>query len=226
MISEIFCRAKWLQREVTCRTFFLFLFEALTLCAAPVIFVFASNNYLKVTCALTEVILCCFFKALNIRFFTRGIAAGFNCRQNDVLLSVLLEMLLLFLRLVIMLLCFFPSLLMLLFGFLAIKDRVPMLSVAIIFSFCASLAGLGVFFYNRFSALLFLSPYIFLFSPGEGMLFSILQSAEKFDESVACLVKLKRRFAFSNMLCLLVFPLISVAGIKKRSLALLAYRLL
>ncbi len=170
--------------------------------------------------ALLSAVLFLVFRAFNVRLFLS--AGGKVKRAVPLFRAVLFEALLLIIKAVIFLFCLLPFSAMLLCAGKAAVEQTPLCAVSVMWAFSVSLFVLGVFFFRRFSALLFPAGYIY---NTRGKMFqSIKLSIKRSDESAASLLRLRRSFSPWFFLCVFVVPSAYVWSYYGLSAAALAKR--
>lgn len=152
--------------------------------------------------ALLSAVLFLVFRAFNVRLFLS--AGGKVKRAAPLFRAVLFEVLLLIIKALIFLLCLLPFAAMLLCAGKAAAEETPLCAVSVMWAFSVSLFVLGVFFFRRFSALLFPAGYIYC--AGGTMIQSIKASVQRTDGSAVSFLKLRRSFSLWFLLCIFVVP--------------------
>lgn len=160
------------------------------------------------------------FKAFNVRLLLS--AGGKVKRAVSLFRAVLFEALLLIIKMLIFLLCLLPFAVMLICTGKAASEEVPLSAVSVMWAFSVSLLVLGVFFFRRFSALLF--PAAYIYCTGGTMIQSIKASVKRSDGSAASFLKLRRSFLPFLLLCIFIVPSAYVWSCYKLAAAALAER--
>lgn len=231
--KELRLEARTALRAMRKRVFLSFFVECFlaALPAALAVFVFSSRlfpDYYKNEKLIFAVLAVCFFvlllffRAYNTRLFFEktGKKRGFSF----VLLSAVLELWLFLIKTALFLLCLLPFFAMAVISVKAVVDVAPLSAVAVMGTFAVSLFFLGLVFYRRFSAFLFLVPYYYC--NGFSMTQSIRSGIRKSDGNVENLLRLRRSFFGSFLLCVFVFPVVYVWSYYKLSMSIFAERLI
>ena len=234
MFKELLSFAKSLQKEKRVSSFFLLIFEFAVIfalnyfaCRFNVFFTVKNSRlFSALLFFVVSVVAFCLFKVLNLCFFSSGIVKKKKLGFKRFAGCMALEFLLIVLKVLILLFCFLPFLLMFFFLLLSGRGEVPLFASAVIFAFCVSLLYVGARFYFRFSSCLFLSEYIYVFTSENTVFSAITKSIQKTDGNSKRLLKLKNSFFPLEVLCASVIFIPFVFGYRKRALAIFAYGLI
>ena len=173
--------------------------------------------------AAVSAVLLLFFRAFNARLFL--VRKDKKRRFGSAISAAVLEFLLAVIRAGLFLFCLLPFSAMIFCIAKAVSNEIPLNAVAVMGAFAVSLLVLGAIFYRRFSALLFLAPYIYC-SGSCTMAQSIKMSFQKSDGNIESFLGLRRSFSGWFLLCLFIFPAAYVWSYYKLTEAIFAERLI